>query len=289
MKRILFFLLTLTLSHANITQADYRDKISIYKLNAIFYSMYDTYQMFYHDKHEYHLVQKGQTYWSIANDYKPSNVLLNDYISVLKSVNKGTSFRVGSLIKLPNLIDLYDVILPTINIEFDLLDKELINEIKYSEGDRKFQSVFKSPTFNNQRLPSFRNNKFYPYKDSLGNWTIGYGHFISKSESSALKYRHGISELDAHKLLLDDMNKTYNEFILLLQKRGINNAPKDVQKSLFELSFMMGTNKLSKFNNMLTHIANSNYEEAGIALQQSLWARQVQKERVQRIVSTFYI
>lgn len=50
----------------------------------------------------------------------------------------------------------------------------------------------------------FRENKFYPYKDSVDNPTIGYGHLITNRES----FKSGISEKEADILLRKDIKST---------------------------------------------------------------------------------
>lgn len=48
---------------------------------------------------------------------------------------------------------------------------DLVNKLKEYEGTKAYQT----------KLKYFREGKFYPYKDSRGYLTIGYGHLVLNS------------------------------------------------------------------------------------------------------------
>lgn len=67
-----------------------------------------------------------------------------------------------------------------------------LNErLKVLEGTKSYQ----------QSRNIFRNGKFYPYKDSEGFLTVGYGHLILQDES----FTNGITEAEADELLEKDI------------------------------------------------------------------------------------
>lgn len=114
-----------------------------------------------------------------------------------------------------------------------------------------------------------------PYKDSMGHWTVGIGHFITKKERV-----RSISEQECHQLFQRD---------LAIAERNLSQifpAWKQLddvrQRALLNLSFNLG-NKLSQFVTFLTFMKRREFVSAGNALKKSRWYRQVGK-RAQRII-----
>ncbi len=230
-------------------------------------------------------VKLGDTVWKIAQTVKPENVLIKDYVNVLSSVNKGTVLVPGSTVHIPNDEDLKEVSLPTVDIHFELNNPELLLNIKEAEGTIQLQSTTKRKLLGGKYGYSFRNNKFYPYQDSHGNWTIGYGHFLGKSNEvlKADKFRRGISIHAAEEMLRSDMEKAYMDFVLMLQKKNATDLPYEVQIALFELTFNMGSGKVNDFKRMWKSLHKGNYLKASKELKNSQWAKQV-GNRASRIV-----
>lgn len=230
-------------------------------------------------------VKLGDTVWDIAQTVKPENVLIKDYVNVLSTVNKGDVLVPGSTLVIPNEDDLKGVSLPTVDIHFELKNPELLLNIKEAEGSIQLQSTTKRKLLGGKYGYSFRNNKFYPYQDSHGNWTIGYGHFLGRSNevSKAEKFRRGISVHQANEFLNNDMDKAYSDFVLMLQKKNATDLPADVQMALFEMTFNMGSGKVTDFKRMWKSLNNGNYRRASREMKNSLWAKQV-GDRATRIV-----
>lgn len=230
-------------------------------------------------------VKLGDTQWTIAQSVKPDNVLIKDYVNVLSTVNKGNVLKPGSTVHIPNEEDLKGVSLPTVDIHFELNNPELLLNIKEAEGTIQLQSTTKRKLLGGKYGYSFRNNKFYPYQDSHGNWTIGYGHFLGKSNqvSKAEKFRRGISVHQANEFLRTDMDKAYLDFVLMLQKKNATDLPSDVQMALFEMTFNMGSGKVTDFKRMWKSLNKGNYLKASKEMKNSLWAKQV-GDRATRIV-----
>lgn len=78
----------------------------------------------------------------------------------------------------------------------------------------------------------FKNDKFYPYKDSLGYLTIGYGHLIQKGE----EYSNGLSRIDADILLTNDIEKAKKQ----LKTLDLGVLPRDIEDYLVIMLFQLG-------------------------------------------------
>lgn len=233
-----------------------------------------------------HVIKKGDNYWKIANTYSPENVPVQDYIKVLKSKN-GVNLQVGQVVELPSSTDLAHVTLPDIELQFEINDPMLVQDIMHSEGSFEGQKRIKRTLINGTYGAPVQNNKFYPYRDSRGHWTIGYGRYLSAKE--AKKYSNGITKQHAEQMLITDMEKVRDDFVLLLKQRRMTNLPPSVQKGLYELTYNMGSGKLNKFNNMWVALEKNDYNAAAKELKNSAWSKQVQKERVERIINLFDI
>lgn len=220
-------------------------------------------------------VQPGDSYYSIAQKFKPQNVQLNEYVILLKNINLNEALHTSQAILIPSDEDLKDIVLPDVELFFDYKESEIVNHIKEAEGSLEFQSKNKRRLLGGSTGFPYRNSKFYPYRDMNGNYTIGYGHYLGKSDSSALKYKNGITKQTAHNLLLKDMERTYNDFTLLLQKKSAVNLSKEQQRILYEMSFTMGVDKLSRFNKLWKSIENDNPKRFKKEIKSSLWYRQV--------------
>lgn len=238
------------------------------------------------DSRKQYKVLSGDSLWTIANRIKPQNVEINEYVKVLKVVNKEAVMHPGTLFDLPNAEDLKDVTLPDIDLLFDIHDEEILTHIKKAEGTSESQSVLKRRLLGGKVGPSFKNGKFYPYRDSTGNFTIGYGHYIGKSDKDAAKYRNGITKGQAHNLLIEDMKRTRDDFILLLKRKRAIDLTFDQQRVLYEMAYTMGTDKLAKFNKLWKSVENSNSRKFKKEIKNSLWYNQVGSGRVDILLSS---
>lgn len=239
------------------------------------------------DSREQYQIKTGDSIWSISNKIKPSNVELIPYTEVLKEINTNIKFIPGAMIDVPNKHDLKKITLPEIEIQFSIKDKDVIDFIKDAEGSIEIQKSIKRRLLDGSSGSTFKRGRFYPYKDSRGNWSIGYGHYISKDRSKALKYAKGLSTREADELLRKDMERVYDEYILLLKRKGVTELPVSIQKALYELTFNLGSGSLSQFNNMWKSLKKGNYKRAMNEMKKSNWSKQVQKDRVERITGAF--
>lgn len=155
-----------------------------------------------------------------------------------------------------------------------------------------------------KRLELDEGKKLYPYKDTVGIWTIGIGHnleakgisskvikaleesgnkdianaFINK-EYSKIK---SISEMICYMIFEDDISETK----LLLDKQFYWFKDLDLARKwvLINMCFNLGIGGLLKFTVTLYHIQQGNYASAAIEMLNSKWAEQV-KNRAKRLAN----
>ena len=115
-----------------------------------------------------------------------------------------------------------------------------------------------------------------PYKDSLGNWTIGYGFDMATSEFSNLTE---ITETQADAILKQKIVR-----ILSTKIKGMtlyDYGTKTTNAVLLDMCYNLGVEGLSSFDTFLTYIMQGKNEEAVADLTNTLWYSQV-KERAVR-------
>jgi len=132
---------------------------------------------------------------------------------------------------------------------------ELKERLKIYEGTKEYQAKFKY----------FRDGKFYPYADSLGKMTVGYGHLINSGED----YSKGLTEEEADKLLSKDLANA----VLAVQSLGLD-VPYDWNDFLVLMVFQLGLSGVQKFAKMIAALQVKNYTEAVVQVKDSRWYRQ---------------
>lgn len=138
---------------------------------------------------------------------------------------------------------------------------DLRNRLKVYEGTKAYQ----------QSRNIFRSGKFYPYKDSLGFLTIGYGHLIKKGEV----FTSGITEEKADKLLDADIAIARE----CLSTLNLGQLPTDIEDYLIIMIFQLGVSGTSKFKKLLAAAKNHDRDGMKRESMDSLWYRQT-KNRV---------
>jgi lysozyme len=123
------------------------------------------------------------------------------------------------------------------------LPEELLTQIKQDEGLR-----------------------LTAYQDTLGNWTIGYGH-TPATEGQVWTLA------DAEAALLDDVDRAANDVDMAFpwaEAMGV------IRWSvLVNMAFNMGLSRLQEFHMALEAMQAGNYPEAATQMLNSLWASQV--------------
>lgn len=134
------------------------------------------------------------------------------------------------------------------------MDAHLIHDVKQAEGC-----------------------KLEAYKDSLGYWTVGYGHLLDQSKEWK---DHKISQDEAEARLVDDLQQTYLRCTHLPEWACLDTLCR--QNAVIELMFNMG-GKWLKFYKTRLDISQGNWKSAHDDLLNSLWAKQVGKARSERL------
>ena len=108
-----------------------------------------------------------------------------------------------------------------------------------------------------------------PYKCTSGKTTIGVGRNLEDI---------GITEQEAELLLLNDIGRVKQE--LVNDQWYMNLDP--VRKAVIEnMSFNLGYPTLKKFQNMIAHISEGNYEIASKEMLNSRWSKQVGQRSIE--------
>lgn len=127
-----------------------------------------------------------------------------------------------------------------------------------------------------ERVLRHEGYKELPYLDTLDNWTVGIGHWISPDQAKN-QYKDGISLEDATALCEQDLRAcqaflqgTYPFYLSLTQLR---------QEVMQEMAFQLGVDKIKDFEKMLNAIREQNWDDAAQEMLDSLW----HKETPQRV------
>lgn len=134
----------------------------------------------------------------------------------------------------------------------------LIDNIKRGEGTKEYQ----------RHIGTFDNGMFLRYKDSLGYWTIGYGHLIKANEAYT-----SITEDKALDLLMDDIEQAKRSCISI-HKDVFHKAPVSIQSLLIEMVFQLGEGTARTFKRFNQSIADKDYHSAAKELVSSRWYKQ---------------
>ncbi len=148
-------------------------------------------------------------------------------------------------------------------------DAALLASIKINEGSKAYQI----------KIGTYKNGKFWKYKDSLGFWTIGYGHLIRSSEN----FDAGLSDTDADALLVHDVQGACTDAAKLYKQYSMDTSVQ-LQRVLVEMVFQLGYNKASAFKNTLRRFAVSDLAGIAAGMRNSAWYRQT-PNRVDDLIS----
>lgn len=106
------------------------------------------------------------------------------------------------------------------------------------------------------------------YKDTLGNWTIGYGTKLP------------LDKVEGELLLEKRLNATANE--LISAKPSVMSMPEEVKAILFNMAYNMGVPRLLSFKKMFAALEDEDYERAADEMLDSRWHDQT-KGRAERL------
>ena len=121
----------------------------------------------------------------------------------------------------------------------------------------------------------------FPYKDQLGNYTIGYGHLIRRKEITLFKKKltksffQNLFEND-FKTALEDYKKNFNKF----------SFSQNVKELIIEMIFQMGIQNVLTFKKTIRYIKNNNKFLASLEMIDSAWYKQTPL-RVENLIKHF--
>ena len=106
-------------------------------------------------------------------------------------------------------------------------------------------------------------NRAMPYPDSLGIWTVGVGHNMSRPLSAAA----------IQQILRDDIADATNDCVHAFPWFADLTQPR--QAALIDMCFNLGVTRLRGFRKFLAAMEHGDYETAANEMLDSLWAKQV--------------
>ena len=115
------------------------------------------------------------------------------------------------------------------------------------------------------------------YKDHLGFATIGYGHLVKPHEHFIKDKKYDRKELE--KIFNYDVAIAIQDSKKLC--KGIDNE--EVIEIIAHMCFQLGRPKTAKFVKMFEAIRNKDYIEAGLQMEDSLWAKKHTPARASRL------
>lgn len=118
-----------------------------------------------------------------------------------------------------------------------------------------------------QRIEAHEGLRLFPYPDTVGKTSIGYGRNLQD---------RGISKEEAVMLMQNDLAESRVE---LGHYDWFNRLDKVRQEALIELHFNIGLARLLKFKQMISHLITHDYPNAADELLNSLWATEVGRTR----------
>jgi len=121
--------------------------------------------------------------------------------------------------------------------------------------------------------------KLVAYKDTLGFWTIGYGHLLFPQSKDWSGYTE--SQDNADQDLVQDLIHAQANAMLLPEWASLDTPCR--QNAVTELVFNMGLSHWKGFIKCRTDIQNQNWQCAHDELLNSLWAKQVGQQRSNRL------
>ena len=138
------------------------------------------------------------------------------------------------------------------------------------------------------RLKEEEGLRLKAYRDSLGHWTIGYGHLIADDLAKMLA-ENGKAEItlpQAENLLRQDIETAQRAVATAFPTKKFDEVR---HNCLVEMAFVLGYNGLMEFKRFRQAMWNDNWDEAAHCLYNSKWAYQVgdgkggRRDRVEEI------
>ena len=121
------------------------------------------------------------------------------------------------------------------------------------------------------------------YLDHLSLPTIGIGHLIKESDPEyGLPVGTVVDDERINELFDQDIKVTLSECEQLYG--NFNDLPEEVQKILANMMFNLGRPRLSKFRKLCKAVADRDWQECAVQMEDSRWHKQV-TNRANRLIS----
>jgi len=120
-----------------------------------------------------------------------------------------------------------------------------------------------------------------PYKDILGNTTIGYGHLIKKNEN--FSYKNKLTKKSLTTIFNSDFNIALKNYKKKLYKKYHNNKDKEL---IIEMIFQLGIKNVENFKKMIFNLNQKNRHMVALEMMNSLWYKQTPK-RVEDLIKNY--
>ena len=121
------------------------------------------------------------------------------------------------------------------------------------------------------------------YLDHLNLATVGIGHLIKESDPEyGLPVGTVVDDERVNELFDQDIKVTLSECEQLYG--NFNDLPEEVQKILANMMFNLGRPRLSKFRKLCKAVADKDWQECAVQMEDSRWHKQV-TNRANRLIS----
>jgi len=121
------------------------------------------------------------------------------------------------------------------------------------------------------------------YLDHLNLATVGIGHLIKESDPEyGLPIGTVVDDERINELFDQDIKVTLSECEQLYG--NFNDLPEEVQKILANMMFNLGRPRLSKFRKLCKAVADRDWQECAVQMEDSRWHKQV-TNRANRLIS----
>ena len=111
--------------------------------------------------------------------------------------------------------------------------------------------------------------RLIPYRDSVGVWTVGYGHNCQDKP---------ITKAIAERLLVDDVDDAHHDCYIFNWFGGLDEVRTAV---VVNMVYNMGLSRFKGFKKTIGFIELAEYDLAATEMLDSLWSRQVGKRAIE--------
>ena len=120
-----------------------------------------------------------------------------------------------------------------------------------------------------------------PYKDQLGNPTIGYGHLILPNETHLLKNKTNKPQLNS--IFDQDFERALGDYKRFIKQKHHNRKDKEL---LIEMTYQMGAKRVLKFKKLISNMQKNKKHLVCFEMMDSLWYTQT-PNRVKNLIRAF--